>query len=83
MPGPALPSPVTQCILAENVSENSQLVKVAAAGAGGCAHDLRNSGLFDKDADDALLGMEGPDDAEERGRLDKDDVPRWRTGKRS
>ena len=58
----------------QNVSENSQLVKVAAAGAGGCAHDLRNSDLFDKDADDALMGLEGLGDAEERGRLDEDEV---------
>jgi hypothetical protein len=65
---------------AQNVSENGQRVKVAAAGAGGCAHDLRNSGLFDKDADDALLGLEDPGDAEERSRLGEDSVLSWRTG---
>lgn len=42
---------------------------VAAGGAGGLAPDLRSPELFGDEVDNALLGLEGPRDAEKRSRL--------------
>ena len=44
-------------------------MKVAAGGAGWRAPDLRGPASFGDEVDDALLRLEGPGDAEERGRV--------------
>jgi len=49
-------------------------VKIAAGGAGGRAPDLRGPELLGNGVDDALLGLERPSDAEERGRHGQDEV---------
>jgi len=55
-------------------SLSSPSVKIAAGGAGGRAPDLRGPEFFGDEVDDALLGLESPSDAEERGRLGQDEV---------
>jgi len=52
----------------------SPSVKVAAGGAGGGTPDLRGPEFFGDEVDDALLGLEGPGDAEKRGGLGEDGV---------
>jgi len=49
-------------------------VKIAAGGAGGRAPDLRGPEFFGDEVDDALLGLESPSDAEERGRHGQEEV---------
>ncbi len=51
-----------------------QLVRVAAGGAGGRAPDLRLPEPVGDEVDDALLGLEGAGDIEERGGLGEDGV---------
>ena len=55
-------------------SLSSPSVKIAAGGAGGRAPDLRGPELLGNEVDDALLGLESPSDAEERGRHGQDEV---------
>ena len=47
----------------------ARLLDIAAGGAGGRAPDFRGLELFGDEVDDALLGLEGPGDAQERGRV--------------
>ena len=44
-------------------------VKISGGGDGGRASDLRDPESFGDEVDDALLRLEGPGDAEERGRV--------------
>ena len=50
----------------------TQLVKIAAGGAGGRVPDLRGPELLGDEVDDALPGLEGPRHAEEGGGLGED-----------
>ena len=55
-------------------------MKIAAGGAGGRVRDVRGPEFFGDEVDNALPGPEGPGDAEERGGLGEDSVPRKSVG---
>jgi hypothetical protein len=55
-------------------------VKVEDGGGGGRASHLRSPELFGDEMDDALLDLEGPRYADERGRPGEELVLSWRTG---
>ena len=60
----------------------ARLVEVAAGGGGGLKAYAGFPELFGDEVDDALPGLEGAGDAQERGHLGEDGVLSWRTARK-